>query len=180
MNELMPIIRGRRSIRRYQQKEVPGEDLEQILDAVRWAPSWANTQCWEVIVIKKQEIKERLRDTLSSTNPAREAMIEAPMILALCAKLHSSGFYKEQAATKFGDWFMFDLGIATQDICLMAHRLGLGTVIVGLFDHDRAKKVLEIGEGFEVVVLLPLGYSAKDARETRRREIKEFLHHERF
>jgi nitroreductase len=43
----MDIIKGRRSVRKYQDKEVPDELLNQILESVQWAPSWANTQCWE-------------------------------------------------------------------------------------------------------------------------------------
>jgi nitroreductase len=95
-------------------------------------------------------------------------------------KLQSSGFSKGQAAIKFGDSFMFDLGIATQSLCLMAYSLGLGTVIVGRLDHEKAKKVLGVGEGYEVVALIPLGYPGKDSAAPKRREIKEFVHYEKF
>ena len=101
-------------------------------------------------------------------------------MLALCAERERSGFYKGQAITKFGDWFMFDLGIATQSLCLSAHKLGLGTVIVGVFDHNRAKEILNVAEKYEVVVLIPLGYPAKDSPAPRRREIKDFSHRDTF
>jgi len=180
MTDLMGIIKGRRSIRRYQDKEVPDEILNQILESIQWAPSWANTQCWEVIVVKNPENKENLKDTLPTTNPAGNAMVQAPIILVLCAKLKSSGYYKDKVTTKFGDWFMFDLGIATQTICLAAHDLGLGTVIVGLFDQDKAKEALRVPEGYELVTLIPLGYAAKGSAPPKRREIREFTHYERF
>ena len=70
MSELMSIIQGRRSIRRYQDKLIPEDHLQQILEAIRWSPSWANTQCWEVVVVKDPAMKENLKGTLSSTNPA--------------------------------------------------------------------------------------------------------------
>jgi nitroreductase len=113
-------------------------------------------------------------------NPASKAVIEAPVVLALCGKLQSAGYYKGQAMTKLGDWYMFDLGLATQSLCLTAHSLGLGTVIVGYVDHDKAKAVLGVGEGYELLALIPVGYPAKDSAAPKRREISEFTHYGKF
>jgi len=180
MSDVMSIVKGRRSIRRFQDKPVPETDLQQILEAVQWSPSWANTQCWEIVVVKEREMKERLNEALSPTNPAKKGLPDAPLVLALCGKLQSSGFYKGQATTKLGDWFMFDLGIATQSLCLAACNLGLGTVIVGSIDHDKAKDVLGVGEGYELVALIPVGYPAKESAAPNRREISEFTHSDKF
>jgi nitroreductase len=180
MSDLMSIIKGRRSIRRFQEKELPEELLQRILEGVRWSPSWNNTQCWEVIVVKDPANKSRLKEVLSPMNPASKAMIEAPVVLAVCGKLQSAGYYKGQAMTKLGDWYMFDLGLATQSLCLAAHSLGLGTVIVGSLEHDKAKAVLGVGEGYELVALVPVGYPAKESSAPKRREISEFTHNEKF
>ncbi len=180
MADFMEIIKGRRSIRRYQEREISEEQLNIILEAIRWAPSWANTQCWEVIVIKDSVIKQKLQETLSTGNPATKAIVEAPVVIALCGKLKSAGYKKGQTATKLGDWFMFDLGIATQNLCLTAHHLSLGTVIVGLFDQGKAKEILKVPEGYELIVLIPLGYPAQEGREPNRREIRDFLHYDKF
>ena len=180
MKDLMGIVKGRRSIRRYQEKEVPDELLQQVLESIQWSPSWANTQCWEVIISRDPDVKARLKEALNNTNPSKKAMDQAPIILTLCAKLKSSGYYQEKVTTKFGDWFMFDIGLATQSLCLAAHDLGLGTVIVGLFDHDKVKTTLGLSEGYEVVVLIPLGYPAKDSPAPRRREISDFCHYDAF
>ena len=75
---------------------------------------------------------------------------------------------------------MFDLGLATQNLCLMAHCLGLGTVIVGSFKHGEAKEILNVPAGYELVVLIPMGYSAKTPSTPKRREIKEFTHYNMF
>jgi len=176
MAELMEVIKARRSIRKYEEKEVPEELLNQVLEAVRWAPSWANTQCWEVIVIKDSATKQRLQETLAKGNPGGKAVVEAPLLLAICGKLESSGYYKNEVTTKFGDWFLFDLGLATQNLCLAAHDLGLGTVIVGLFDHDATKSILGGPAGYELVTLIPLGYPAKVSSAPNRRENGEFTH----
>ena len=180
MPDLMNIIKGRRSIRKYQDKAVPEELLNQVLESVRWAPSWANTQCWEIIVVKDQANRERLQEALVNVNPAKKAMAQAPVVLAICGKLNSSGYYKGQVTTKFGDWLMFDLGVATQTLCLTAHDLGLGTVITGLIDHNKVREILGIPEDYEVVALTPLGYPAKDSTAPKRREVSEFTHYEKF
>ena len=180
MNEFMELLKQRRSVRRSEEKEVSPEVVNQILEAVKWTQSWANTQCWEVVVIRDQGIKEQLQATLAPKNPATKALVSAPVLLALCGKLNSSGFYSGQVTTKFGDWFMFDLGLATQSLCLAAAGMGLGTVVVGLFDHDRAKAVLNVPEGYELVNLIPLGYPAKISSPPARRDIGEFTHLEKF
>ncbi len=180
MTDLMDIMKGRRSIRKYQDKEIPEDLLNKVLESVQWAPSWANTQCWEVIVVKEQGVKEKLVEVLPKTNPARKHFTEAPVIFVLCGKLNSSGFYKGQVTTRLGDWFMFDLGLAAQNLCLMAHSLGLGTVILGLFDHEKAEAVLDVPEGYDLVSMIPMGYPAHDSSAPKRREISDFTHYEKF
>mgnify|MGYP001080718576 FL=1 len=181
MQDLMKIIRERRSVRKYEERDVPEEALNTLLEAVRWSPSWANTQCWEIVVVRDRAVKEQLQATLPPKgNPAAGAMVQAPVVLVLCAKLKSSGFYKGEVTTKFGEWFMFDLGVACQNLCLAAHALGLGTVVVGLFDHDKAKRVLQVPESHELVVMVPLGFPAKVSAAPNRREIGEFRHENSF
>lgn len=179
MADIMDIIKERRSIRQYESRPIPDDVLNQVLEAVRWAPSWANTQCWEVIVVKDPQVKQQLQASFSR-NPALQAIVEAPVVIGLCGKLQSSGFYKGQSSTKFGDWYMFDLGIATQTLCLAAHALGLGTVITGMFNIDMANATLKVPEGYQLVSLIPMGYPAKGSPAPKRREIGEFTHLDKF
>ncbi len=181
MTDLMAIINSRRSIRKYETRDVPGAMVDQVLEAIRWAPSWTNCQCWEVVVVRDPAIKKKLQATLPPQgNPAVNAIVEAPVLLALCARTGTSGYYKGLKTTKFGDWMMYDLGLATQNLCLMAHNLGLGTVIVGLFDHDRARAVINVPDEYELITLIPLGYPAKVGRAPQRRESHAFTHDNLF
>jgi nitroreductase len=180
MYDMISIIKGRRSIRVYQDKDIPEEHLKQVLESIQWSPSWANTQCWEVVIVKDQKMKEALHETLPKMNPARKAMLQTPVTIALCGKLKSSGYYKGQVTTKLGDWYMFDLGIATQSLCLTAHSLGLGTVITGMFDHEKARELLHVSDGYQIVSLIPMGYPAKGSPAPKRRAISEFVHYETF
>lgn len=180
MNALMKIMKERRSIRNYEEKDVPDDALNTILEAVQWAPSWANTQCWEIVVIKDQAVKEKVQAAVPTSNPGFKSIAKAPVLLAVCGRKGTSGYYKDAVTTKFGDWFMFDLGMASQNICLAAHALGLGTLVVGLFDHDKAGAALNLPETAELVTLMPLGYPSKVPSAPKRKEIREFIHFNRF
>jgi len=181
MSDLMTIVKERRSVRKYEDQPVSEEALRKILEAVQWAPSWSNTQCWEVIVVKDQAAKESLQASLPPKgNPAFKAMVQAPVVLVLCAKTGVSGFYKEIAVTKHGDWMMYDLGIATQNICLAAHGLGLGTVIVGMFDHAKAAEAMQLPAGYELVSMIPVGHPTKKGSGPARKELDTFVHYDRW
>ncbi len=178
--ELMEAITGRRSVRRYKADPVPEEALQAVLEGVRWAPSWANTQCWEVIVVRDPKIRLELTAALPKGNPALGSMTDAPLLLVLCGKKGISGYYRGQAATVKGDWLMFDTGIAMENLCLAAHGLGLGTVVIGLFDHKKAEEILNVPQGVEVVAMTPLGYPSSEGSTPKRKEISEFVYHERY
>jgi nitroreductase len=178
--DLMEAIKGRRSIRKYKPDPVPEDALQKIMEAVRWAPSWANTQCWELIVVKDPKIKSELATALTKTNPSLSSITEAPIVIVLCGKKGVSGFKKGEAATMKGDWLMFDTGIAMQTLCLTAHSLGLGTVVVGLFDHKRAEEILGVPQNVEVVAITPLGYPASGGPTPRRKEISDFVFYEKY
>ena len=180
MTDCIQAINNRRTIRNFQDQPVTDEQVQTLLESIRWAESWANTQCWEVVVVRDAEIKSQLQETMAKGNPGTKAVVQAPVVFAVCAKLQTSGFYKGQAPTKFGDWFMFDLGIACQNLSLAAHAMGLGSVILGLFDQDQAAEVLKVPAGFELVTLIPVGVPAKIPSAPKRREVKEFAHWETF
>ncbi len=180
MENLSNIIKGRRSIRRYQDKDIPDDLLNEVLESVRWAPSWANTQAWEVVVIKERALKESIQSTVKPRNPSLLALVNAPVLLVICGQLKKAGYYDDTYPTKFGDWFLHDLGLATQNLCLTAHNVGLGTVIVGLFDHDKVGKLINLPDNHEVLTLIPLGYPDQNPKPPKRREQSEYVHLEKF
>ena len=90
----LEVVAGRRSVRKYREEEVPAELLDQVLEAVRWAPSGGNIQPWEVIVVRDPETKRALQETLGGYNPARKAVVNAPVLLVLCGKVKIPDAYK--------------------------------------------------------------------------------------
>jgi nitroreductase len=178
--DLFEAIRERRSVRKYKTTPVTEEQLNTVLEAARWAPSWANTQCWQFVVVRDNETKERLADTLSSGNPSIPAIKDAPILIVACAELGKSGWYKGALATDKGDWFMLDVGLAMQNLTLAAHGLGLGTVHVGLFDAPKAAQILEVPDGVALVEMTPLGYPEGQSITPPRKELSEFVFSEKY
>jgi len=178
--DLMQIIKDRRSVRKFKADPVPDEFIDSILQAGQWAPSWANTQCWRFIVIRDTEIKEKLAETKGKGNPAGDAIKYAPVVIAICAELKQSGYYKGEAPTIKGDWYMFDTALAAQNMMLMIHDLRLGTVPVGLFDSARVEQILQLPESMTIVILLPIGYPDEEPKAPKRKEIGEIAFHNTF
>jgi len=178
--EVLQAIEQRRSIRRYKPEMPPPSLLQQVLEAARRAPSWANTQCWEYIVVTDASLKHQLADTLPEKNPARAAMLQAPIVIAACARTYVSGYFKGRPATDKGDWLLFDTALALQNLTLRAYDLGLGTVHVGFFDSIKAGSILHVPAGITVVELMPLGYPAEAGVSTPRKPLEEFVFHDRY
>ena len=183
--ETRTCIKERRSMRKFTEQEVSDEQLHELLEAVRWSPSWANTQCWEVVVIKDQARKEQLAAMLSEKNPATKGVVQAPLVLVICARLGVAGYeHGENAehayATDKGDWFMFDLGIACQNICLAAYDMGLGTVHVGHIKHKEIDQWLGLPEDVCSVEIIPVGYPAKQGKAPARKQLEDFVHFEKY
>jgi len=170
----------RRSIRRFTSQPVEQEKLETILEAARMAPSWGNMQCWEIIVVRDKQRQQQLSELLSAKNPASLATKNCPLLFAVAGTVKRSGFYKDVQVTRYGQWFLYDLGIVSQNICLKAWELGLGSVIVGSFDHAKAEEVLGIPEGVELAALIPVGYPDQQPSAPKRRALSEFVHYEQY
>ncbi len=178
--EVLEAIKGRTSIRRYKTDPVDDKTIELVLEAARWAPSWANTQCWRFIVVRDTSIKNEVADLAGAANPATEAMKNAPVVIVVCAELGKSGCYHGAPITDKGDWYMFDVALAMQNLVLAAHSLGLGTVIVGFFNAKKVASILEVPQGFCVVSMTPLGYPDREPRPAPRKELSEIVFYDKY
>jgi nitroreductase len=172
-------IMERRSRRKFGADPVSENDVQALCEAVRAAPSWANTQCVSCMVIRDSATKDALVETMSEKNPACKAMAQAPVTLVLVARLGVSG-HKGGKPVDDKSWYMFDTGLAMQNLCLKAHAMGLGTVIVGFFDHRKAAEILAVPEGFEVVAFTPVGIPEGAASSPKRRDLGEIVHLEKW
>jgi nitroreductase len=178
--DVITAITGRRSIRQYKGDPIEDGDLAEVLEAVRWAPSWANTQSWEIIIVKDPEAKRKLADTLPAGNPACSSFNEAPVVIVACARRGKAGYFKGAAVTDKGDWYMFDVALAMQNLTLAAYARGLGTVLVGFFDANKVAHLLNIPEDVAVVAMTPLGYPDREAKPTPRKALHDFVSYDTF
>ncbi|OGO17971.1 MAG: hypothetical protein A2Z15_00415 [Chloroflexi bacterium RBG_16_50_11] len=193
--ELFEAIKNRRSIRKYKADAIDDKKIDAILEAGRWAPSWANTQCWRFVVVRDAKIKAQLADTLMKIklpdreipNPAAIAFNTVPVIIAVCAEIGKAGAKHgspgsggAEFVTDKGDWFMFDTALAVQNMVLAAYAQGLGTVIIGAFDAVQAEKILNVPRGYRVVALFPLGVPDQEGKAPPRKELAEIVIKDKF
>ena len=183
--DVMQAIKERRSVRKYRPDPVSDDALNTVLEAARWAPSWSNTQCWRFVVVRDPELKKKLADALTDLkpgveNPAANAIRSAPIVIVACAELGTSGYYKGEQSTDKGDWFMFDVALAMQNLTLAAHSIGLGTVHVGLFDAKEMARIIDVPEGIEVVEITPLGYPDEKPGVIPRKELPDIVFHGKY
>jgi nitroreductase len=180
--KILEMVRTRRSIRHYESKPVEEDKINTVLEAARWAPSWSNTQCWRFIVVKDEAVKSRLAETLTQWNPARSAssVTQAPVVIVACAELGKSGFKDGVLSTDRDDWYVFDVALAVQNLVLVAHSLGLGTLHIGAFDAGEAARILKVPPGVVVIEMIPLGYAERVGKTPPRKELSEIVFHESY
>jgi nitroreductase len=164
---LLSHMQSRRSIRKYQDRSVPDDLLEQVLEAARWAPSASNQQPWRFIVIRDPAIRRQIAP-LAGTSLIRWAHVEgAPILLALCGRAGSPLLHT-------------DVALAGLQLMLQAHALGLGTCWIGAFERHPTAQLLRLPPEMHLVALLTLGFPAEDPAPTPRKALAELVHYDVF
>jgi nitroreductase len=166
--DLLDVIRGRRSIRRFNSRDVEADKIDRILEAARWAPSAGNLQARAFILVRDSRIKDRIAEAALN----QYFISEAPIIFVVCAdRRKSEGRYGMRGVDLY---CIQDASAAIQNILLMAHSLGLGSCWVGAFDEGRIRKILEIPEDVKPVAIIPVGYPDEaSSAPSRRMELHE-------
>ena len=156
-------IQRRRSIRKYQNKEIPKELLMQILEMARLAPSGANRQPWQLVVVTDAEKRKAL--------------------VPICK---DQKFVGECSAFIAGiddptqKWSRVDIAIAMEHVALVAVEKGLGTCWVGAFDQEKLGAALGAPAGMVVTVGMALGYPDEAPEARTRKALVELVHWEDF
>lgn len=177
--ELITAIKERRSIRKFQDKKIPRELLEEIVNISAYAPSWKNTQVARYVIVDDEAtIKALANEKVAYGFKGNIAALEeAAAILILTYVKGRSGYDRDGSfSTEKGDrWQMFDAGIAAQTFCLVAHEKGLGTVIQGYFDEAAIRKIVELPEDQEIAALIPVGYPDIEPDAPPRKDASKLL-----
>src|SRR5512137_2577951 len=135
-------IKARRSVRAFEERDVPEEVMMKILEAGRLAPSASNVQPWHFIVVKDPEKRKIL-----SEGKYAHFLKQCPAVVVGCGDT--------EAAPK---WHQVDVTIALQQMVLTATALGIGTCWIGSFDEEPVRKAIGLPPRFKVVAMLAMGF----------------------
>ena len=162
---LIDVVLDRRSIRRYEQKEIPKVILDKILEAGRQAPSAANKQPWHFIVLTDSEIKKELSKGLFN-----RFIKDAPVAIVGCA-------HKDLIA---GKWSSVSTTIALQNMVVAAWAMGVGSCWIGDFNEEKVKRLLSISESWKIVALISFGYPAEKPQPRKKKPFEEIVGFNKF
>jgi coenzyme F420-0:L-glutamate ligase / coenzyme F420-1:gamma-L-glutamate ligase len=189
--QVLDTIRGRRSVRRYLQKDVPEDLVERVLEATRWAPSPHGRQPWRFAVLTREQTKERLADAMGEEwrsnlemdgqraeivekrlEGSRRRLLDAPVLVLICLYLEDLDVYPD-AERQLGETTMAvqSLGAAAQNALLAAYDSGLdaGWMCAPLFCPEKVVEALGLDPKLVPHALLTLGYAEGDPPKRRPR-----------
>ena len=146
------LAKERYSVRKFQDKKIEKELLDQVILAGRVAPTACNNQPQKVYVLESEEALEKLK----KVTPCH---FNAPAALLICYD-ETLSWKRSYDGTDSG---FVDGSIVTTHMMLQAHELGLGTTWVMYFDPAAAVKEYALPENIIPVAILPIGYPAQDA-----------------
>jgi len=174
--ETLDCIKERRSIRKFKNQTVPTEALEQLVLAASYSPSWKNSQIARYTMVTTAQLKSKIADEMVPPFN-RETINSAPVLAVVSYVKNRCGFEKDGSfsTSKGAAWQMFDCGIAAQTFCLAAENMGLGTVIMGLFDEDKILEYLNIPDTQEIGCLIALGYPDENPEMPKRKAVNDLI-----
>ncbi len=171
--ELQQAIEQRRSIRKYQQKEVKREDLQAMIKAANLAPSWKNSQVVRYYVIQNPIMLEKVKKTLPEFN--YNNVKDAPVLIVSCIVKNRSGFDKDSTpSNEVGNgWGCYDCGLHDMNMILKATDLGLSTLIMGLRDEKQLREILSIDENQMILSVIAVGYADIEPQMPVRKAVED-------
>ena len=161
MESLLELIKERRSIHKFTPQEVPIQEIEELLEAARWAPSGGNVQPWRFVIVTERETIEALKMVSPGLFGEPSAMI------VMC-------FSKDRIQST-SELHYVDLGAALQNLLLMAYAKGLGCCPIASFDAEAVVELLSLPSRIQPVLLVVLGYPDEDPSPPPRLPLNELI-----
>lgn len=168
------VLENRRSIRKYKNEPIEHDQIKKVLKAASLAPSWKNSQCPRWYVVTNDSLLAELRENaLPAGNAAK--VENAPCLIVACYEKGLSGLGNgSEYANEIGEgWSCFDLGLACENLCLEAQRLGLGTLIMGIRSEETLRRMLSIPENTVIMAVIALGKPDIEPPMPKRLKLKE-------
>lgn len=164
------VIKGRRSIRDFKDGKIPDEHLRLVLEAGIWAPSGSNLQPWEFVLIKDEDLVERVR----LFSPGLFGRPAAIILICINRKI-------AEKAGRMGELTsLMDISMAAENIMLMAYALNIGSCPVASFNKAAVKELLGLPAHVEPALMITLGYPKEIPKPPSRRPLEEVVHVDGF
>ena len=165
---VLDAIRNRRSIRDYENKDVPETIMEALMDALRWAPSAGNLQSRRFYFVVNPGVRTRLaRAALNQNFIAR-----APLVVVACLDRRVAAHYGDRGVNLYA---IQDVSASIMNMMLAAQELGLGTVWVGAFNEFEVFETLEMPAHLRPIAIVPMGYPSRKSAPTPRLPKEELI-----
>jgi nitroreductase len=157
--DVFEAIAKRRSIRKYQDKDVDDKLIGVLLWAAAQAPSAGNLQDWRFIVVRDKKTKELLYNAALRQDHIKEA----PVLIVVCSDLQVLGLrYGKRGEIVYS---LLDCGAAIENLLLAATALNLATCWVSAFDEEDVKNILRLPDFVRPVAIITVGYPAEKPEE---------------
>lgn len=174
--ELKKCIEERRSIRSYLDQPVDREVIKELIKAANDAPSWKNSQVSRYYVVDQVETKTAFLECLAKFN--QKNVQTAPVIIITTVVKGRSGFERDgQYTTHLKEGFQyFDNGLQVQNLLLKAYDLGLGTLVMGIYDDQAIRHFFDIPNTQEIVAVIGVGYTDSKPEAPMRKSVEEITY----
>lgn len=198
-DDFATLLRSRRSVRKYQARPVTREQLLELIEAARWAPSPHGRQPWRFVVLTRQEPKLRLAEQMGTDwranlqmdgqsaeivnirlEKSRQRIISAPAIIIPCLYLEDLDSYPdEKRQADETTMAIQSIGAAIQNMLLRAYDLGLDTgwMCAPLFCPEIVCAALDLDTRLIPQALITVGYAAADPQRRERLPLDSLIVH---
>ena len=176
--EFMQCLTNRRSVRKYKADAIDHAVIEKVILAASYSPSWKNSQTVRYVLIEDKAIMNKIADECVMDFEFNKNTIKnAPALMLVTTVMKRAGYERDGSfSTSLGaHWESFDAGIATQSLCLAAHNEGLGTVIMGIYDNEKAVAAAGVAEGQMISAMVAIGYPDEEPAMPKRKTVEDLL-----
>ncbi|MEM2963288.1 MAG: nitroreductase family protein [Candidatus Anstonellales archaeon] len=149
-------ILGRRSIRAYLNKKIDRKIIDELVDAMRFAPSSGNLESRNFYFVTNEALRKKI--ALCCGEMQEEFISSAPLIVVACADRRIEKKYGKRGVELYS---IMDVAASVENLHIRAYSLGLGTVWVGAFDEEEVREVLSIPPHLRPITIVPVGYPAE-------------------
>ncbi len=171
--DVLETMKKRRPVKRFKRIPLTDEKLNSVLGSMRLAPSAANSQPWKFIVVRDDQMKQRL----ASACQGQKFIADAPVLVVGCATIAEAFPYLGMYMSSYP----MDMGLALGSGELTAYAEGLACHWVYQFHNEKIQELLSIPQGdVNVVFILALGYADEEGEPDGRKNLSEIVRYEKY